>query len=339
MLFLITVSSITVMAQNKTEKQPYLTKSFSSEKITNIVSETSGGNIMVESSSAPHVDVFVTGNGKNRNLSNDQLKSSVENDYDLTVAVNNGTLTASAKPKHRFTNWNNALSFSFHIYSPSNVSTKLNTSGGNIQLSGLSGDQDFSTSGGNLVLNELTGQVKGRTSGGNIYLKNCKNELNLSTSGGNIMGKDCSGKIILSTSGGSIQLKNLDGTTNASTSGGNIEAESIKGELAASTSGGNVSLQKLSCSLKASTSGGNIDVSIQTPGKYVSINNSAGQVHLTIPKNTGMDLKLSAMKISTQNLQNFSGTNNKDEIKGTVNGGGIPVTVDAGGGRLEVVFD
>jgi DUF4097 and DUF4098 domain-containing protein YvlB len=293
----------------------------------------------VEASTSPRVEVFVTGNGKNRNLSNDQIKSKLENDYDLTVAVENGTLTATAKSKHRITNWSNALSISFHIYAPSSVSTKLNTSGGNIQLSGLSGTQDFATSGGNLELNQLSGKIKGRTSGGNIYLKNCKDELNLSTSGGNIMGKSSSGQIHLSTSGGSIQLKDLDGNIDASTSGGNVEAESIKGELAAHTSGGNVSLQKLNCSVKTSTSGGNIDVSIETAGKYVSISNSGGQVRLSIPKNTGMDLKLTAVKISTQNLQNFNGTNSKDKIIGTVNGGGIPVMVDAGGGNLDVNFD
>ncbi|MDE3182365.1 MAG: hypothetical protein KGM16_03000 [Bacteroidota bacterium] len=342
MLLLIAASSVAVKSQTKQEKQPYLTKLFSSQKINSVVSQTSGGNISVNAvnPSESRVEVFVSENRRRGNgFSNDEIRSKIENDYDFTVAVNNGTLTATAKSKHRITNWTNALSFSFMIYVPANVSTNLKTSGGNITLSGLSGNQDFATSGGNLELNELSGKIKGRTSGGNIYLKNCKDELNLATSGGNIMGKNSSGQIHLSTSGGSIQLKDLDGNIDASTSGGNVEAESIKGELAARTSGGNVSLQKLNCSVKTSTSGGNIDVSIETPGKYVSINNSGGQVRLSIPKNTGMDLKLSAMKISTQNLQNFNGSNSKDEIKGTVNGGGIPVTVDAGSGNLDVVFD
>ena len=334
-LLFFAFASCAVMAQN----QPYLSKSFSGQNISRVVSETSGGNIMVESSATPHVDVDVKGNGKNSRLSNDEIKSKLENDYDLTVAVNNGTLTATAKPKHRINNWKDGLSVSFHIYVPSNVSTKLNTSGGNIALSGLSGDQDFATSGGNLELKALGGKIKGRTSGGNIYFKDCKDQLNLSTSGGNIMGKDCSGEVNLTTSGGSIQIKDMNGNIDASTSGGNVEAESIKGELAAHTSGGNISLQKLNCSVKTSTSGGNIDVSIETAGKYVSISNSGGHVKLSIPKNTGMDLKLTAVKISTQNLQNFNGTNSNDKIFGTVNGGGIPVMVDAGGGNLEVVFD
>lgn len=67
--------------------------------------------------------------------------------------------------------------------------------------------------------------------------------------------------------------------------------------------------------------------------------NPFGQVRLVIPKNIGMDLKLNASKISTQNLENFSGTNKTEEISGTVNGGGIPVTVDDDGGKIEVVFE
>ncbi|MGN6601461.1 MAG: DUF4097 family beta strand repeat-containing protein [Ginsengibacter sp.] len=334
-LLLVAFASTAVMAQN----QPYITKTFSGKNINHIVSETSGGNITVEASNSPRVDVYVNKNGKNKNLSDEEIKARIEKDYDLKVDVENGTLTATAKPKHSLTNWNNALSISFHIYSPANVSSKLTSSGGNIQLSGLSGDQDFTTSGGNLELNELSGKIKGVTSGGNIYLKSCKDYVDLATSGGNIMGKSSSGEIRLSTSGGSIQLKDLDGNIKATTNGGNVDAEAVKGELKAYTSGGNVSLQKLNCSVEAGTSGGNVDVSIQSAGKYVTIKNSAGRVHLSIPKNTRMDLNLSAMRISTQNLQNFSGSNNKEEIKGKVNGGGIPVTVESSGGNLDVVFD
>ena len=62
-------------------------------------------------------------------------------------------------------------------------------------------------------------------------------------------------------------------------------------------------------------------------------------MNLAIPKKTGMDLKLNAMKISTENLENFTGTNSSKEINGTINGGGIPVTVDAGSGKINVVFE
>ena len=69
------------------------------------------------------------------------------------------------------------------------------------------------------------------------------------------------------------------------------------------------------------------------------INNSAGNVTLEIPKNTGMNLKFTGMKISIPKLENFSGTGSNEELKGTINGGGIPVTVDAGSGKRNVVFN
>lgn len=336
------LTSYIVNAQDQSGKEPYLIKSFSSENISSVVSQTSGGNISVTAvaPSESRVEVYVNKNGSGmKKLSDEERKSKITEDYDLTVSSDKGKLTASAKAKPGITNWKNTLSFSFKIYVPKNVSTMLKTSGGNISLTGISGEQEFKTSGGNLELNSVSGDIKGKTSGGNISLQNCHDKLDLTTSGGNIDAENSDGNIHVSTSGGSIELNNLTGNIDASTSGGNVKGGTIEGELLARTSGGNISLQKLSCSVKASTSGGNIDVSVQRPGKYISLNNSSGQVRLTLPKNTGMDLKLNASKISSQNLQNFSGTNSSKEINGTVNGGGIPVIVDAGSGKIEVVFD
>lgn len=341
-LFAITVTSVALKAQNKSDQKPYLTKSFPSETITSTVSKTSGGNISVTAvnPSQSRVEVFVWQNGHKTNpLSDDELKTKISNDYDLDISVSNGKLTATATPKSNITNWKKTLSFSFKIYVPQNVSTKLKTSGGNIALSGLSGNQDFTTSGGNLDLQGLSGKVKGKTSGGNISLVNCKNDLDLATSGGNINVQNSTGNITVSTSGGSLKLDNLSGNIKAQTSGGNIEGKTIAGALSAHTSGGNVSLLALDCSLKASTSGGNIEVKINKPGNYISISNSAGKVNLILPKNTGLDLKLSAMNISTENLENFSGNNSKEQITGTVNGGGIPVIVEAGSGKIDLTFN
>ena len=341
-LLAITTTSLAVNAQNKSDKEPYLTKTFSSENITSVVSKTSGGNISVSAvdPSQSRVEVFVWQNGNRGNvISPDELKTKIANDYNLDISIDNGKLTATATPKYRITNWKKTLSFSFKIYVPENVSTKLETSGGNIVLTGISGDQDFTTSGGNLDLNGLSGKVKGRTSGGNISLENCKNNLDLATSGGNIDAQNSTGNITVATSGGSILLDNLSGNIKARTSGGNIDGKTIGGDLLAQTSGGNISLLALECSLKTSTSGGNIEVSVNKPGSFISISNSAGKVNLTLPKNTGMDLKLSAMKITAENLENFSGKNSKDEIDGTVNGGGIPVNVEVSGGKINLAFD
>lgn len=341
-VFLVVFAAISmgVNAQSKSDKV-YLTKSFSNASINKVVSETSGGNITVTavSSADSRVEVFVRDNDWKKNLSSEEIQSRINADYELTLEVNNNKLTVKAKPKHRITNWKKSLNFSFAIYVPAATETDLETSGGNIELTGLSGDKDFSTSGGNLVLNDLAGKTKGRTSGGNIHLQNSKDDLDLRTSGGNIHAENSSGNINVSTSGGSITLSDLKGTIKAGTSGGNIKGETIEGDLAAQTSGGNISLHSLNCSLKTGTSGGNIDVSMTSLGKFISINNSAGRVDLEIPKSAGVDLKLNAMKISTGNMQNFKGNLSKDEVNGALNGGGIPVTVNASGGNINLAFN
>jgi DUF4097 and DUF4098 domain-containing protein YvlB len=101
------------------------------------------------------------------------------------------------------------------------------------------------------------------------------------------------------------------------------------------TSGGSIHLSDLSCSLETSTSGGNIDVSIKQLGKYIKISNSAGNVDVTLP-NKGLDLDLSASKIKTGQLSNFSGKVDDEEINGKLNGGGVPVRIDAGSGKISL---
>jgi DUF4097 and DUF4098 domain-containing protein YvlB len=341
-LFLLANICLAVNAQTRSDKEPYLTKSLSGESVSNVVAETSGGNISVSgvTASDSRVEVFVSQNNyKLKSLSADELKTRINENYDLDVSVKNNKLTVTAKSKHRINDWKKALNFSFKIYVSKNVTTDLVTSGGNIELTGVSGNQEFTTSGGNLVLKDIEGKIKGRTSGGNISFRDLKNDIDLTTSGGDIEAENSSGNINISTSGGSIRLNGLKGDIKASTSGGNVEGETIEGDLSAHTSGGNISLHELNCGLNAGTSGGNIDVSIKTLLKDISINNSAGNVNLKIPKNKGIDLKLSANKISTETLENFKGTNNKDEIDGTVSGGGISVKVDAGGGKINLVFN
>jgi len=342
LVFLLAAICLGIKAQSRSEREPYLTKSLSGEPVNNVMVETSGGNISVfgVDPAESRVEVFVSPNtNKARSLSNEELKAKVNEDYDLDVSVKNSRLTVTAKSKHKINDWKKALNFSFRVYVPRNVTTDLATSGGNIELTGISGNQEFNTSGGNLILKSLEGKIKGTTSGGNISLRDSKDELNLTTSGGNIDADNSSGNINLSTSGGSIKLHGLKGNIKASTSGGNVSGEIIEGDLSAHTSGGNISLHELNCGLKAGTSGGNIDVSVQNLVKNISINNSAGNVNLKIPKNKGIDLKLSGGKISTGTLENFKGTNNKEQIDGTVSGGGIAITVDAGGGKINLEFN
>ena len=339
-ILLLLAQSSMLVAKGSDEKNLYLTKSLSKESIKSVVVKTSAGSISV--SGAPtaewRVEVYVTPSNSNSSLTKAEIDQRVKEKYDLDIIVENNKLTATAKQKDKMSNGKNNLSISFKVFAPSSISTDLSTSGGSIHLNNLSGMLDFKTSGGSLSVENVSGKINGKTSGGSIRVSNSKNDIDLSTSGGSIEANNCDGNLRLSTSGGSLNLTGLKGKIDASTSGGSVKGNDISGELAASTSGGSIHLAGLSCSLETSTSGGNIDVAIVQPGKFIRIGNSAGNVHLELPKSKGFDLDFRANKINTSSLENFSGKTDDEELVGKINGGGIPVTVKAGSGKINVEF-
>jgi len=338
--FLLLVSGLLVNAQNSQKGLLYLNKPLSSDGINQVDAKTSGGGIEVTgvSASQARIEVYVNGNGRHNSYTKAEIEKIIAEDYDFSVTVAGNKLTATAKPKRNFNNRDNQISISYNIYVPVACSTHLNTSGGGISISDLTGEQHFYTSGGGIEVKGLTGKIYGRTSGGGIEVSDSKQDIDLETSGGGIEAKRCSGQIHLNTSGGSIELTDLSGNIRATTSGGNVEAEKINGDLVTHTSGGNISMTSMSGSLEASTSGGNIHIEILETGKYVKLSNSGGSVHLEMPKGKGLDLDIHGDRIKTEGLSNFSGSMEKQSINGTVNGGGIPVDINAGSGGVTLAL-
>jgi len=329
-LFLAVLLSVVVYAQ---DREPYFTKSLSKSAITEVYARTSGGGITVSgvSSAEARIEVFIRPNNGQGDMSKDEIKKRLEEDYDLDVTASDGKLSAIAKSKQSNLSWKRNLSISFKIYVEKNASTDIKTSGGGIALTNLSGTHDFATSGGSLHIEKLSGKINGKTSGGSITVTDTKDDINLSTSGGGIEASKCQGNLVLSTSGGSINLNDLQGTIRAHTSGGPVRGERIKGELEAHTSGGSVSLQDLACSVDASTSGGSMDIEIIELGKYVTVSNSGGNIRVSMPGDKGIDLKLRGDRIKIDALKNFSGEQDEHRVVGSMNGGGIPVDVHTSG--------
>jgi len=300
LFFFVSVVVISLHAQFDAEKTPLITQSLINDNIKNVFAETSGGNITIVGVSAGEakLEVYVVPNNYRKNpISEEEIRSRMKEYYEIKFWAGNNKLTATAKATERNMDWKKSLNFSYKIYVPKNVSVDLSTSGGNINLTDISGHLEFSTSGGNLNLEKIGGNIKGTTSGGNINLEDSKDTMNLETSGGNIHATRTNGKMKLITSGGSLILSNLNGDIDARTSGGNVNGSDISGDLDAHTSGGNVMLNSLSCNLATSTSGGNIHIELKELRQFVKANNSGGYIDVIIPANKGADLSLAVIKL------------------------------------------
>jgi hypothetical protein len=80
-------------------------------------------------------------------------------------------------------------------------------------------------------------------------------------------------------------------------------------------------------------------VQVDALGKYVTLTNSGGDIHLQLPRDKGVNLDVSGTRVSRgTTLNNFVGDVDEKHINGTLNGGGIPVKVRGSGGRVSLSF-
>ena len=285
------------------ENEPYLTKEFSISGPGELEVETSGGSIDVTAHQGNNVKVemYVRKSGRSVDPNDKEIMEALE-DFDIEIAKESNRIIASAKRESG--NWfggNNNISISFKVYVPERMSCDLNTSGGSINLKGVTGQQEV------------------RTSGGSLNLSNIK------------------GNMDANTSGGSINIKNYAGTLDANTSGGSINLEDAAGELSLGTSGGSINLENIKGSLVASTSGGGIKVNLSALEKRLKLSTSGGSITAVVPQGLGLDLDLKGNRVNTK-LSNFDGSVEKDRIVGSINGGGIPVVMSTSGGHVNLEY-
>jgi len=337
---LFAVTFILANAQYNYAKDPFLIKSLKGEIFQKADAETSHGNISVSVVPADEarIEVYIrSNNGRNENLSKEEIQARLNEGYTLDISVTNGTLSAIAKPRRNFDNWKRSLGISFRIYTTQNVATTLRTSHGNIDMAGLEGSQDMATSHGNINIENINGKLSGSTSHGNISIKGAKG-VDVSTSHGNIDVTNCNGEIELTTSNGDVRLNKLKGKIHAGTSHGNVTADVVDGELSAKTSHGNIALENLTCSVEASTTHGNISAEVNQVTGSINLNNSDGDISIQLPKGKGIDIDLQGKTIRLDKMENFSGSKTERSMKGSLNGGGEAVKAETGRGTVSLTF-
>ena len=242
----------------------------------------------------------------------------------VVISQDGNTITIVSKKKSKL-NWSwpsfKRTEAKYTIRVPSMFSANLNTSGGSIGISDLTGEFKANTSGGGLNFARLNGPLKADTSGGSIKVLECKGELKVDTSGGGIHVDGGSGNLHGDTSGGSISVRSFKGDAHVHTSGGGITVENVAGKVVGSTSGGSISAtlpSPLPGPLNLDTSGGGITlVAPSTAAFHLNASTSAGGVSCELPIT-------------------IAGKHERELIKGDINGGGPEVMLRTSAGSIKV---
>ena len=236
------------------------------------------------------------------------------------------TVTVRCRPNlkekfHWFSGFENHNEAKYTIQVPAQFNARLNTSGGGIAVSNLTGEVKADTSGGGLRFAQLHGPLNGETSGGGIHVTDCEGPIKIQTSGGGITVTGGSGSLDGDTSGGAITVKTFMGPVSMHTSGGGITIDNVAGQIKGDTSGGSILASLLS----------------PLPGD-VNLFTSGGGVTVKVPAAVAfnLDAETSGGGVSCDLPVTVEGKPEHNRIKGPVNGGGPIVKLGTSGGGIHV---
>jgi len=137
---------------------------------------------------------------------------------------------------------------------------KIETDGGEISTSGISGRLEAQSGGGGIHLEDIGGAISAETGGGSIDVGNVGSDLTVRTGGGTIHIGSAKGKVVAESGGGSLVL--VSGLAGASlqTGGGSIHVDKCTGEVKAETGGGSIDLGEIGGAVSMETGGGTLKV-------------------------------------------------------------------------------
>lgn len=141
---------------------------------------------------------------------------------------------------------------------------KIETEGGDIVATAISGRVDAESGGGSIHLDDIGGAINAETGGGAIDVGNVGGDLSLHTGGGSIHIGSAKGKIEAESGGGSLEL--VSGMQGASleTGGGSIHVDKCTGKVKVSTGGGSIDLGEINGPVQMETGGGTLKLSSAT---------------------------------------------------------------------------
>jgi hypothetical protein len=318
-LLLLTLTSCAALAA--TEEQT--NKTFQVSPGGKLVVDVDFGSIDVTTNTTDAVTVNVW-RKVTRGSAEEEQKFLSENPVVFVQDGNTVTVRAHSKDKEKF-HWfgglKNRNEGKYIIQVPAQFNAQLNTSGGGIAASDVTGEVKADTSGGGLQFARLHGPLNGDTSGGSIHVTDCEGPIKIDTSGGGIEVTDGAGTLNGDTSGGSITVKNFKGPASVDTSGGGITIENVAGKIKGDTSGGSIHAVLLSPvpgDVSLSTSGGGVTVKVPADAAFnLDAESSGGGVHCDLP-------------VTVQ------GKREHDQLKGPVNGGGPVLHLETSGGGVHV---
>lgn len=241
----------------------------------------------------------------------------------ITLSVDGNAVTLREHaPKEARLNWphHSRMDARYVIRVPKNFSADLQTGGGGVSVTGLTGEVQANSGGGDLRFSKLEGDLDAQTGGGGIKLEDCRGTLELATGGGDLVFTGGTGSLRARAGGGRIEVRDFKGDTKVSSGGGQLTLERIDGAVWGETGGG---------SITASFGGSAL--------KKIELESSGGDIELALPRSAAADITAdtSSGRVTTDLPLEIT-RKDDDHLRGKLNGGGAPVRLRTSGGSIRI---
>lgn len=227
---------------------------------------------------------------------------------DLQFSEDKDSVLLVVKNKHKEKGWSlwrssKWPSLEVTVYCPSNFSVSGDTGSGDIDSSGISGNQSFDTGSGDVQV-----------------LKS-------------------SGNLSVDTGSGSVRIEDFDGPANVDTGSGDVIVRNISGFLNADTGSGNVFAEGSIGSFSADTGSGDVSIETTTPiQKNASADTGSGSITIRLPQqaNLKLNLKTNSGKIRVDVPDITPSTTTKYRYRGEIGTRGPELSLNTGSGDIRV---
>jgi DUF4097 and DUF4098 domain-containing protein YvlB len=172
-------------------------------------------------------------------------------------------------------------------------SADVQTGGDSIDVGTVGGNLKLETGGGNISIGSVKGNIRAETGGGNVIVLSGGQAAVIEAGGGNVEIKHCLGRVKASTGGGSINLGDIGGPADIDTGGGSIHLTSAKGRVGANAGAGTIELYGVP-SARVQTGAGGITVKFINTGAERSdsvLETSAGDITVYIASDVALSVR------------------------------------------------
>jgi DUF4097 and DUF4098 domain-containing protein YvlB len=261
-------------------------------------------------------DVVIRGWERDRVEASVAIRGRDANDVVMDFDQSSKTLEISSE----FASRRSRANVSVEVRVPSRFDLDVSTTGGDLEIYGVTGTIEGSSMGGDLVLSHLGGQLDLSTMGGDIGLTDSEVDGSLHTMGGDVAISDVTGNIDGTTMGGDVTYDNVRSSRSGSqdvvrvssmggdvvvdealhgadvhTMGGDVQINRAANYVKAGTMGGDIVVSEIDGWIEANTMGGDIEVNMVggTAGdRHVELESMGGTIVLTVPPRLSMDIDI-----------------------------------------------